>query len=97
MAHARRREAGHEAAAPAALGLVDRRRHRLARSGVEPRRAGPSRAGEADGEKQQVNLASSRAGAEDIGEREGVVHVEATPHGRRVEVARRHGCAWRAR
>jgi hypothetical protein len=54
--------------------------------------------GEADGEKgKQVNLASSRAGAEDIGEHEGVVHVEATPHGRRMEVARRRGRAWRAR
>jgi hypothetical protein len=46
---------------------------------------------------KQVNLASSRVGAEDIGEREGVVHVEATPHGRRVEVARRPGRTWRAR
>jgi hypothetical protein len=69
--------------------------------GEERRGASASRAkqsGEADGEKgKQVNLASSRAGAEDIGEREGVVHVEATPHGRHVEVARRRGCAWRTR
>ena len=34
-------------------GGTARRRHRLARSGAEPRRAGPSRAGEADGEEQQ--------------------------------------------
>jgi hypothetical protein len=69
--------------------------------GEERRGASASRAkqsSEADGEKgKQVNLASSRAGAEDIDEHEGVVHVEATPHGRRVEVARRRGCAWRAR
>jgi hypothetical protein len=69
--------------------------------GEEWRGASASRAkqsGEADGEKgKQVNLASSRVGAEDIDEREGVVHVEATPHGRRVEVARRRGRAWRAR
>jgi hypothetical protein len=58
--HAQRREVGHEAAAPAALGLVARRRHRLARSGVEPQRAGQSRAGEADGEKQ-------RGGASELG------------------------------
>jgi hypothetical protein len=69
--------------------------------GEERRGASASRAkqsGEADGEKgKHVNLASSRAGGEDIGEREGVVHVEATPHGRRMEVARRRGCVWRAR
>jgi hypothetical protein len=69
--------------------------------GEERRGASVSRAkqsGEADREKgKQVNLASSRVGAEDIGEREGVVHVEATPHGRRVEVARRPGRTWRAR
>jgi hypothetical protein len=53
MAHTQRREAGHEAVAPTALGLV-------ARSGAEPRRAGQSRAGEADGEKQ-------RGGASELG------------------------------
>jgi hypothetical protein len=50
--------------------------------------------GEQGNEEGKNFLASSRAGAEDIGERERVVHVEATPHGRHVDVARRHGRAW---
>jgi hypothetical protein len=45
-------EAEHKMAAPAAPGLVAHRRHCLARSGAEPRRAGQSRAGEADEGKQ---------------------------------------------
>jgi hypothetical protein len=46
-------EAKHEATAPAALGLVAHRRHRLARSGTAPQQAGQSSVGEADEGKQR--------------------------------------------